>query len=260
MISLLHVFLFIITIGAVLLNMCICHYFNQQMQALHRNVNKQRYFNILSFVLSTLPGVLLLPFLFGYGDIWLVYSAFGLIVFLSIVSYCDYRIFTHDKKRNLLWNKLTYFDKIIIGWMLIISICVLYFLPSLRNVLLLMCVNLFFIYMLLFGKVRKQNKFSHLSVNKFIRYIEKVICNLFYYTAWLVIGIYILSMSIHIISLYLDPYDTDGCMDTGICKEGFTFDDCGNGKPCIITKENCLKNNNLWLENIRSCDTRHIAD
>ncbi len=64
-------------------------------------------------------------------------------------------------------------------------------------------------------------------------------------------------MSINIISSFLDPYDIDGCMDTGICKEGFTLNDCGNGKPCIITKESCLKNNNIWLEDIHSCDTRH---
>lgn len=84
-----------------------------------------------------------------------------------------------------------------------------------------------------------------------------IIGSLFYYTAWLITGIYILSMSINIISSFLDPYDIDGCMNTGICKEGFAFNDCGNGKPCTITKESCLKNNNIWLEDIHSCDTRH---
>ncbi len=79
-----------------------------------------------------------------------------------------------------------------------------------------------------------------LFTNKFIRYLEMIIGSLFYYTAWLITGIYILSMSINIISSFLDPYDIDGCMDTGICKEGFAFNDCGNGKPCTITKESCL--------------------
>lgn len=64
-------------------------------------------------------------------------------------------------------------------------------------------------------------------------------------------------MSINMISSYLDFYDTDGCIDIGICKEGFIFNDCGDGKSCTITKEHCIKNNNIWLEDIRSCDTRY---
>ena len=59
------------------------------------------------------------------------------------------------------------------------------------------------------------------------------------------------------ISSYLDFYDTDGCMDIGICKEGFIFNNCRDGKSCTITKEHCIKNNNIWLEDIRSCDTRY---
>ena len=106
-------------------------------------------------------------------------------------------------------------------------------------------------------KMKEQQKISYLFSNKHVKLLEILVSNLFYYLCWVIIGIYFISMSINIISLYFDPYDTDGCMDTGICKEGFTFNDCGDGKPCTITKESCLKNNNIWLEDIHSCDTKH---
>lgn len=64
-------------------------------------------------------------------------------------------------------------------------------------------------------------------------------------------------MSINTVSYYFDPYDMDGCTDIGICREGITFNNCDDGDFCSITKENCIKNNNIWHENIRSCDVRH---
>ena len=259
MINLLYVFLFLVLIGAILCNMRICHYFNQQMQTLRWSVNKQKYCNILSIALGTISVILLLPFLFGYSDIWFVCSALGFVALLSVLSYCDYQIFIHNKKHNVWWNKLTYFDRIIICIIVVLSICLMYFYPSHRNIFMLICIDSFFVYVFFLKKIREQCKIMQLFKNRYIRYFELIISNLFYYTAWVVIGIYILSMSINIISLYFDPYDTDGCIDTGICKEGFTFNDCGDGTPCTITKENCLKNNNIWLEDIRSCDTRHEA-
>ena len=257
MINLLYVFLFLVLTGAILFNMCICHYFNQQMQALRWSANKQGYFNILSTALCITPIILLLPFLIEYSDIWFVCSALTFVALLSVLSYCDYQIFRHNKKHNVWWNKLTYFDKIISCIIVALSIFLLYCYPSLRNISIIICINSFFVYILFLKKIKEQHKILQFFTNKFIRYLEMIIGNLFYYTAWLITGIYILSMSINIISSFLDPYDTDGCMDTGICKEGFTFNDCGDGKPCTITKERCLKNNNIWLEDIHSCDTRH---
>ncbi|MBQ8677053.1 MAG: hypothetical protein IJ529_01125 [Alphaproteobacteria bacterium] len=259
MINSLYIFLFLVLIGAVLFNMRICHYFNQQMQALRWSFRKQRCFNILSTALCATPIILLLPFLFGYNDIWFVCSALSFLAILSVLSYCDYQIFMQNGKYNVWWNKITYFDKTISCIIIALSICLLYFYLSLRNISIIIGINSFFVYILFLKKIKEQHKILQLFTNKFIWYLEAIISNLFYYISWLVIGIYILSTSINIISSFFDPYDTDGCMDTGICKEGFTFNDCGDGKSCTITKESCLKNNNIWIEDIRSCDTRHTS-
>ena len=141
--------------------------------------------------------------------------------------------------------------------MIILTVCLCFYNYSFRSIFRLMCFNAFFVYVFWLKKMREQQKISYLFSGKYKKVGVKIISSLFYYAAWLIIGIYVASMSINVISLYFDPYDTDGCIDTGICKEGFTFNDCGNGIPCTITKENCLKNNNIWFEDIHSCDIRH---
>ena len=144
--------------------------------------------------------------------------------------------------------------------MVIMAICLCYRNTSLSSIILLISFNVFFVYVLFLKQMKKQYKFSSLFSNKYINFIGSIFGNLFYCFSWLVVGIYIVSMSINTFSEYFDPYDTDGCMDTGICKEGYTFNDCGNGAPCTITKESCIENNNVWLENIRSCDTRRSSE
>lgn len=173
------------------------------------------------------------------------------------LSYYDYKIRTQTPQYAAWWYKISKFDKLIIILVMLITICAYCYNTSLRSIFYLMCFDVFFVYVFLLKKMKKQQKISYLFSNKHVKLLEILVSNLFYYLCWVIIGIYFISMSINIISLYFDPYDTDGCMDTGICKEGFTFNDCGNGKPCIITKESCLKNNNIWLEDIHSCDTKH---
>ena len=140
---------------------------------------------------------------------------------------------------------------------MVITICAYCYNASLRSIFYLMCFDVFFVYAFLLKKMKEQQKISYLFSSKHIKLLEVVISNLFYYLCWVIIGFYFISMSINIISLYFDPYDMDSCLDTGICREGITFDSCEDGLPCTITKESCIENSNIWLEDIRSCDIRH---
>lgn len=252
-----YLLVLIFSIGSILFNFRICRYFHQKMQMSQEKKEQLKKFYVISAILGILPAILLLPFSFWLNDIWLVSFVLGIASFCGLLSYYDYKIRTQTPQYVAWWHKISKFDKLILILIMVISVCAYYYNTSLRSIFYLMCFNVFFVYVFLLKKMKEQQKIFYLFSNKHVKLLEILISNLFYYTAWVVIGIYILSMSINIISLYFDPYDTDGCMDTGICKEGFTFNDCGDGKPCTITKESCLKNNNIWLEDIHSCDTRH---
>lgn len=248
---------FAVIIGIGLLNICICRYFHQKMKMLKYNKTQLKFFDIISLILGILPPILLLPFSFWLNGIWLIYFAMSVALFCVFLSYFDYQINFRDAQCFVWWHKMSKFDKSILLIMIILTVCLCFYNHSFLSIFRLMCFNAFFVYVFWLKKMREQQKISYLFSGKYKKFGVKIISSLFYYAAWLVIGIYVASMSINVISLYFDPYDTDGCIDTGICKDGFTFNDCGNGIPCTITKENCLKNNNIWFEDIHSCDIRH---
>ncbi len=257
MTGLFYIIIFLIATGIALLNFHICRYFHQKMQMLQENKVQLRKFDVISKIFWILPAVMLLPFSFWLNDIWLVSFVLGIASFCGLLSYYDYKISAQIPQYIAWWKSISKFDKLILILIMVISVCAYHYNTSLRSIFYLMCFIVFFVYVFLLKKMKEQQKISYLFSNKHVKLLEILVSNLFYYLCWVIIGIYFISMSINIISLYFDPYDTDGCMDTGICKEGFTFNDCGDGKPCTITKESCLKNNNIWLEDIHSCDTKH---
>ncbi len=60
--------------------------------------------------------------------------------------------------------------------------------------------------------------------------------------------------------LYLidaEGMDSDICLDTGWCKEGYVFDNCPpDGRSCVINKETCEKDGGQWYADRKICNTR----
>lgn len=257
MIGLFYIIIFLIVTGIILLNFHVCRYFHQKMQTSQENKAQLRKFYVLSAILGILPAILLLPFSFWLNNIWLVSFVLCVASFCGLLSYYDYKICVQILQYTAWWQKISKFDKLILILVMVITICAYCYNTSLRSIFYLMCFDVFFVYVFLLKKMKEQQKISYLFSNKYIKLLEVTISNLFYYSCWGIIGLYFISMSINIIFLYFAPYDIDGCLDTGICREGITFDNCEGRLPCTITKENCIENNNVWFEDIRSCDIRH---
>ena len=231
MINLFNIIAFFVLCGFILTNSAICDYFRKELR---RNKCKYEYMDIVSAIFGILMSALLLLFLLYLKEVYLMLLALGVSFFVGMISYVDYQIFVQNSGHKVWWHKQTHFDKIIICLMAIISIGVCYYNTSLRSASVLAICILFFVYVFVLKKIKNQHKISDLFSNKYAHILEIGIRSAFYYFCWLIIAIYIVSMGVSMISSYFDPYDADGCMDTGICKEGFTFDDCGNGIPCII--------------------------
>ena len=256
---LLYIITFAIVIGIALLNVCIGRYFHQKMQTLEFDKMQLKIFDIASATLGILSAILLLPFLFWANEACLVGFVICIALWGGLLSCFDYQICSRDHQDFVWWGKMSKFDKSILVIMLMLTICLAYYNPSLYAIFHLLAFDVFFVYVLLLKKMKNQQKISYPFTGKYIKFATVALNNLFYYAAWLVIWIYVVSMILGIISRSSDPYDTDTCLDIGICKEGYTFNDCGDGLPCTITKESCIENNNIWYEDTRTCDIRNTV-
>ena len=254
MIDIFYIISFIMWIGFALLNLSICRWYYEKLQLCSIKKNQLKIFNILSAMLMIVS--VILSFLIYLNIIWLKYFMLTVAFFVGTISYYDQYIYNRKKATKTWWKEWNIFDKIIIIALIAISICMVSYNASVRSVFILIGANIFAGYILFVKKIRKQRKILNLFSNKYINLIVRLPIDLFYYLCCTVLIIYIISATTNLTHLRIDPPDTDGCMDTGICKEGTKFDNCSAGELCIITKENCIKHNNIWLENIRSCNIR----
>ena len=80
-----------------------------------------------------------------------------------------------------------------------------------------------------------------------------IIGKIFYFVTVLFEAVLLAVLSL---ALLMGVDDADDCITDGICKEGFIFDDCGDGKPCVIDYEYCQKHNYIWDNSQRVCYIR----
>lgn len=251
------IFAFLVLIGFIFLNVNICCYFHEKICVSLKSEVQMKCLDVLLTISGVFPVLWLLSIFSYFGDIGMVLSALSIVLFVGVVSYSDYYICKQSGKSKVWEEKWTYIDKILLGLMVISSIAAYYQDKSLHMFLYLLYFDVFFLYLVFLKKIKKQGKILH--EDKCIKFIEVIMGGLFYDLSWIIMGLFIFGMTISVIRSYFDPYDMDGCIDTGICKEGITFDNCSEGQSCVINKENCLKDNNIWIEDIRSCDIRHKA-
>lgn len=254
--NLFYLSVFLILLGAVLINMSICKYFYQEIPLILWEKTKSFYIAAVIFGIS--PIIFLLLFLLFDPDILLAPLAFNITCFIGLLIYIDCQICQQKKEKCITHYKFNAFDKIVFALMGIILLGVGYLTMSPRSILLCVYLIIFFSY-ITFTKIMRKQKIKSFFANKYFRFLEILITHLFYYSCYFIIGIYIITMITNITFLYLDPDDSDGCLDSGVCKAGIVLDGCENKDDCIISKENCLKNNNIWFEDIQSCDIRHTA-
>ena len=252
-----YVITFLSIIGAILFNIGVCCYFRKKICKNNKKI--LRYFDAISTTFGILSIFLFLSFLLYLKEILFICFALTVALWGVFLCYCDYLVHNQDtKKRRFIFYNLSNFDKVLLILFLFIFIYMFYLSQSMQSIFLSISIILLFIYVILLKQIKKQNKISRIFSNKYMNLAEISLNGLFYYLCWLAIVLYIISMLINIIYTYFDSYDLDSCLDIGICKEGITFDNCTDETLCMITKENCLKNNNIWIEDIRSCDTRNI--
>lgn len=197
--------------------------------------------------------------LFTLNILTLFSVLFNITSFITFFSWLDWVLYKNDSQHQLWWHQLTK------GNYFYLSVIIFTFIGLfLQHKFYLFSSTLICTMILLFGffwkRIKQQKKIglfidSRNVGSKIINWIGKFTHNTFYYTYQTGVIFFFLFLLFRIILLpVIDPLDVDSCLDGYFCKEGNSFDDCGDGKPCIITKEYCLEHNYKWIEQLRSCD------
>ncbi|MBR1649115.1 MAG: hypothetical protein IJ689_05910 [Alphaproteobacteria bacterium] len=235
-----YVLMLIMLPGIGLFNLSICKYFDAAKKV-----------NFTARLWGVLPIAFFLLLWAYLQDIWFICFAFSLLFFIGIISWYDYQ------KGNPFWWKLSWFDCSVIAYIALSNVLMCsYEGCSWRGFLFSINFDVMVFYVFFLKQIRKQKKFIRLFSNRYIRFAETVWANVFYYAEVFLLWIYIVITTVNVIKMLGDPMDIDGCLDNGVCKEGYVFDVCDDGKSCVITKDWCLKNGNVWYEETRRCDTR----
>lgn len=243
----------LIFLGATLAHVAIYKYYAKEYTDIVNFQVEKKYSYLMFATFLVLPLLLLGIFFVHPSDGLFVWTVIGLFSDVLAAVFFDYRIAMQKKEYVPLWREETIYEKSLLGLLLLI------FITGLRhfNLGLFCVINMLCIYIFCFKRIKKQNKILPLKVNmKQTNFMISLLIKFYDSICLLMMCVYIISMLLHLTYLMFDSYDTDGCLDGGICKEGYVFDDCGDGNSCVVTKENCLQQHHVWLDDTRSCDLR----
>ena len=219
---------------------------------------KNEIFDLFFAVLSLWPFFLFLAPLFNYTESCLFSALLFLLFYFFFLLYLEYKSSQMNRLYKIYRPNIT--DIIFI--ILVLSLMSYYLQQIEYGEVILGCLNLSLIllYLLILKHIKSQPQVKINSAKSLTCCIISVLNATFYYILWGFAFIYILFGFFTIFMKIADSDGVDTCMDTGVCKEGYVFDNCGDGKPCTITKEYCISNNFVWYEKSRSCNTRNNSD
>lgn len=241
--------------GAVCTHAAIYKYYAKEYSGIVNFQNEKKY-NYFMFATFLILPLLLMGIFFVYpSDGMFVGTVIGLLSATLAVVFFDYRISVQKKEYVPLWREETIYEKSLLGILLLIFIVGLrYF-----NIDWFCIMNMLCIYIFCLKRIKKQHKILPVFETnmKKANFMSSFFNKFYDGICLLVLCVYVISMLFHVTYLSFDFYDADGCLDGGICKEGYVFNDCGGGKPCVVTKESCLQQHQVWLDDIQSCDLRH---
>jgi len=197
--------------------------------------------------------------LFALNILTLFSVVYNIVLFIIFFSFLDWTLYKNNKQYQVWWRHFTKGNYFYLSVIIFIFLGLFFQFKFYNFSITLICLII-----LSFGffwqRIKQQGKVGLFIENsnilgKIINWIENFIHNIFYYTYQTGVVIIVIILLIRVILWpIIDPLDWDSCVDNNICKEGNSFVDCGDGKPCTITKEYCLENNYEWIEPIRSCD------
>ena len=203
--------------------------------------------------------------LFTLNILTLFSVLFSITSFIIFFSWLDWILYKNNPQHQLWWCYLTKCNYFYLGVIIFISVCLFYNTYHLDGYIVTLCIFFILSFGFFWKRIKYQKKIGLLMESrniwsKIINWIGKFIHNIFYYTYQAGVIVIVLFLLFRIILLpVIDPLDVDSCLDGYFCKEGNSFDDCGDGKPCVITKEYCLEHNYKWIEQLRSCDMNRKA-
>lgn len=184
--------------------------------------------------------------------------------FILFFSVLDIILYKHIKDFKPWWQDFRMYKKIALVFFALVLLFETYLLKG-KNDFAMTAWVLFFCFFSLFLMCLKSqyNNFEKIEVKSNILSVLKFFQNAsgqFLYFAYQFYAIIVVVVTIDII--YSDVVDPSGnrsdrCMDTGLCNEGYVFNNCdGKGNTCTVNKEFCLQRNNIWYEESKSCNTR----
>ena len=241
-------------LGFLSLNFQTYKYYHFQIVGNKKLKEKIRGFDLFFRVLSLWPLFLFLAPMFNFTEYCLL-SAFVLLFFYCLsLLYSEYKLSKTNPKHNI--YKPTMADAIFI--ILLFLMMMYYMLRIEYGEIMLSFLNLNFalLYLVMIKHIRAYRPVKTNSDKSLLCYMISVFNTVFYYICWGFAFIYLIMWFFAVFMEIADPDGIDTCADTGVCKEGYVFDDCGGGKPCKITKEYCISNNLVWYEKSRSCNTK----
>lgn len=184
--------------------------------------------------------------------------------FIIIFSLLDIILYRHLKSFRPWWQYCGRLKKYALALLALVLLFGAYLIKEhnsfiIATWLILFCTfNLFL--MCLKAQIKNSDKTG--TTNQSLRFLISL--QIFYsrlsYFAYQFFAIIIIFTALN--TIYSDLTDpagnrSDTCLDTGLCREGYIFDNCdGKGNPCTVNRDFCLKSNSVWYEEIRICDTR----
>ena len=230
-------------IGFICLYSCIFTYYHKQLPWLGM---KMAFYGLL--LLSSISLLALTSQIIS--DYWLFgYVAMGGLSTVILLIY-DYKL--HRRFPDIpLWcqnfSELNYLFIIlflgIFAWILRVSSA------AVINIIILAIAFM----VLYLARAYSQHKMFCSEQNNLGYRVYIIIGKIFYFMVLLFEIVLLVVLSL---ALFMSFDDAGNCIADGICKEGFVFDDCGDGKPCVIDYEYCQKHNYIWDNSQRVCYIR----
>lgn len=242
---------FLIFIGMVLFNSGICKYFYTEIP---ESACRKKIYVYAMAVFGILSAVLFPLSLLVHGNAAAYVASGCILLFTGFISRCECLIRSKNAKYPLWLSGLTLVDKIFLAIVAVVFFaCLAEFNFSLKRILPLLYFYVFLTYLFFLKKMREKHKILPLFSRKYPDLCVKLMQNTFYFAGLAVAVISVVSIGLELVA----GSDAADCIESGLCKEGYVFDDCGDGKPCTVNKDFCLKNNYVWQEDLHICDINH---
>ena len=241
-------------LGFLCVNFLAYKYYRFHIAGNKKFKEKIKNFNLFFAFLSCWPLLLFLAPVFDLAVLFLWSANLLLISYLIFLLYSEYKLSCLDSN----YPRFK-FDLKNISFCAFLLFTLFYTLRQKEydeGMLYLFNLELVFLYLLVFMQI-KTRSIPETDADKTLWNSVITIFGDIFCFVWQLLTIFaVLSVFVAFYMEIADPKGMDTCMDTGVCKEGFVFDDCGDGKPCTITKEYCLSNNNVWNEKNKTCNLR----